>query len=223
MGQSDPPIRYDNAVVPFRDSTDMTANARQVHGREFWDSRFSEPGYAYGEEPNDFLRSTCQHMATGDALSLCEGEGRNAVYLARLGFRVTAVDFSEVGLAKASALAAKQGVTITTRVVDLADFDLGFACWDLVVSIFAQPPSPVRQRLFRQLHQALRPQGRLVLESKVAADATRDDRYPGVEILRGEIGPLTTSLAREEERELHEGLYHVGVQRTAQMVAFNSR
>lgn len=200
----------------------MTRKSRQVEKRNFWDSRFSEPGYAYGEEPNDFLRASCQHMAAGDALSLCEGEGRNAVYLASLGFRVTAVDFSEVGLAKARALAAKQGVTITTIVVDLADFDLGTARWDLVVSVFAQPPSATRQRLYRQLRQALRPHGRLVLESKVDVNATSDDRYPGAQILRGEIEPLTIALAREQERELNEGHYHVGMQRTVQILAFNS-
>jgi len=200
----------------------MTFEARQAHGREFWDSRFSEAGYAYGEEPNDFLRSTCRQSAVGDALSLCEGEGRNAVYLARLGFRVTAVDFSEVGLAKARALAEKQGVAITTLVADLADFDLGNARWDLVVSIFAQPPSPVRQRLYHQLHQALRPQGRLVLESKVDVNATAADRYPGVRILCGEIAPLTISLAQEQERSLNEGNYHIGVQRTAQILACKS-
>ena len=91
----------------------MTTQSRPVEKREFWDSRFSQPGYAYGEQPNDFLRATCQHMAPGEVLSLCEGEGRNAVYLARLGFQVTAVDFSEVGLTKARALAEKHGVAIT--------------------------------------------------------------------------------------------------------------
>jgi SAM-dependent methyltransferase len=200
----------------------MTANASPNERKAFWDSRFSEPGFAYGEQPNDFLRATCQHMAPGDVLSLCEGEGRNAVYLARLGFRVTAIDFSEVGLAKARALAARHGVEITTIVGDLADFDLGSARWDLVVSIFAQPPSAVRQRLYRQLHQALRPHGQLVLECKADLNATSDDRYPGARILCEEIAPLKISLAREQERELNEGQYHLGVKRTVQILAGNS-
>jgi len=200
----------------------MTAKSQQSKGKEYWDSRFSEPGYAYGEQPNDFLRASCQHLATGDVLSLCEGEGRNAVYLARLGYRVTAVDFSEVGLAKARTLAAKHNVTITTMVVDLADLDLGIARWDLVVSIFAQPPSAIRQRLYRQLQQALRPHGRLVLESKVDVNAIGANRYSGAQILREELAPLTIALAQEQERELNEGHYHVGVQRTVQIVAFNS-
>lgn len=200
----------------------MTAKPRQAESKAFWDSRFSEPGYAYGEQANDFLRASCQDMAACDALSLCEGEGRNAVYLARLGFRVTAVDFSEVGLAKARALAEKHGVTITTMVVDLADFDLGIARWDLLVSIFAQPPSPVRQRLYGQLQQALRPQGRLVLECKADVNATADDRYPGARILRQEIAPLKVVIAREQERDLNEGRYHLGVKRTVQLLAVNS-
>ncbi|MDB5989857.1 MAG: ubiG 2 [Herbaspirillum sp.] len=199
----------------------MTIKPPSPEQSQHWDSRFSEPGYAYGELPNDFLVEACRHMTGGDALSLCEGEGRNAVYLARLGFRVTAVDFSEVGLAKAQALAAKHGVTITTIVADLADFDLGIARWDLVLSIFAQPPSAIRQRLYRQMHQALRPQGRLVLETKVDLNAAGAERYPGVQILGEEMAPLTIALAREQERTLSEGRYHLGVQRTAQIVALN--
>ncbi|HEY4318869.1 MAG TPA: class I SAM-dependent methyltransferase [Herbaspirillum sp.] len=187
-----------------------------------WDDRFSEPGYAYGEQPNDFLVEACAQVpAGGDALSLCEGEGRNAVYLAKLGFRVTAVDFSEVGLAKARALAEKHGVKIDTIVADLADFDPGIGRWDLVLSIFAQPPSAIRQRLYRQMRQALRPQGRLVLETKVEIDATADGRYPGVHILSEELAPLTLEISREQERALSEGRYHSGMQRTAQILAIN--
>ncbi len=200
----------------------MADAANRSGRRQFWDSRFSEPGYAYGEQPNDFLRESCQGLAPGDALSLCEGEGRNAVYLARRGFRVTAIDFSEVGLAKARALAARHQVEITTVVVDLADFDLGYARWDLVLSIFAQPASAVRQRLYRQLHQALRPNGKLVLECKVETDGAADNRYPGAQILCDELSPLSISLVREQERELNEGRYHLGMKRTAQILAVNA-
>jgi len=199
--------------------TERMAPAPRNH--HYWDARFSESGYAYGEQPNDFLRAACADMAPGDALTLCEGEGRNAVYLARLGFRVTAVDFSEVGLAKANALAARHGVAITTIVADLADFDAGVGRWDLVASIFAQPASATRQRLYRQLRQSLRPGGAFVLEAKAEIDATAEDRYPGAAILENEIAPLAISVLREQERQLNEGRYHVGVQRTVQILAFN--
>ena len=78
---------------------------KEVKGAAYWDDRFQAPAYAYGEAPNDFLRWAAPQVKPGKALSLCEGEGRNAVFLAKLGFEVTAVDFSSVGLNKAKALA----------------------------------------------------------------------------------------------------------------------
>ena len=66
-----------------------------------WDQRYSESGYAYGTQPNDFLREVEPRLPRGRALCLAEGEGRNAVYLAQRGFDVVAVDQSSVGLAKA--------------------------------------------------------------------------------------------------------------------------
>lgn len=197
-------------------TTSIPASSQSRH----WDERFSEPGYAYGDQPNDFLVETCVHFQPGgDVLSLCEGEGRNAVFLARQGFRVTAVDFSEVGLAKARALADRHGVTITTVVADLADFDPGVGRWDAVLAIFAQPASEVRQRLYRRMQQALRPLGCFVSETKVDPAATGADRYPGVKILGEELAPLMLDIAREQERALSEGRYHAGVQRTAQILA----
>lgn len=190
---------------------------------ERWNARFAEPGYAYGDQPNDFLQAACSSMAPGDALTLCEGEGRNAVYLAKLGFRVTAVDFSEVGLRKANELAAAHGVAVTTLFADLADFDPGIGKWDLVVAIFAQPPSATRQRIYGRLQHCLRPGGAFVLETKVEVGATAQDRYPGAAILKGEIAPLEIRIVNEQDRQLNEGRYHSGIQRTVQIVAINPR
>ena len=64
----------------------------------FWNERYQEPGKAYGMEPNEFVRTHAQALRRGNILSLCEGEGRNAVFLAQLGHTVAAVDGSEVGL-----------------------------------------------------------------------------------------------------------------------------
>ncbi|MDQ6618494.1 MAG: class I SAM-dependent methyltransferase [Pseudomonadota bacterium] len=189
---------------------------------EYWDARFSEPGYAYGEHPNDFLRAAIAGIRPGEALSLAEGEGRNAVYLARLGFNVTAVDHSAVGLKKARELAAKHGVSITTELADLTDYDLGQDRWDLVLSIFSHPPSAMRQRLYRTVQRALRENGAFVLESKSVAGATDTSPYPGKAILRGELGPLRFAIAREVERDLDEGPYHAGMHRVVQILGFKA-
>ncbi len=70
-----------------------------------WNERYSEAGFAYGTEPNDFLLENFSKLTKGKVLCLAEGEGRNAVFLATKGFDVTAVDLSEVGLEKTLSLA----------------------------------------------------------------------------------------------------------------------
>jgi len=57
-----------------------------------WNERYAQPGFAYGTEPNEFLVSAAGRIPVGPVLSLGEGEGRNAAYLAGLGHRVVAVD-----------------------------------------------------------------------------------------------------------------------------------
>ena len=186
----------------------------------YWDARFKEPGYAYGIDANDFLVSVVGKFPVGDALCLCEGEGRNSTYLAGRGFRVTAVDFSTVALSKAMALANARGVNIKTQCADLADFDPGKSQWDLVTMIFGQPESAIRRALYARIKDCLRPGGAFVLETKSEQDATADSRYPGSAILRAELIGLDFEIAQDQSRMLKEGRYHDGVQHTAQILAF---
>ena len=109
-----------------------------------WDERFSEPGFSYGTAPNEFLVSIADKIPHGRILSLAEGEGRNAVYLASLGYQVTAVDGSEVGLRKALALATERDVTITTIHADLSDFAKDPEDWHGIVAIYCHVPSAIR-------------------------------------------------------------------------------
>jgi SAM-dependent methyltransferase len=132
---------------------------------KFWDERYSSDDYVYGTEPSDFLLDRWSILpAGGDILCLADGEGRNGVFLATKGMRVTGVDSSAVGLAKAERLAAERGVPITTVVADLSVWDLGEARWDGVVSIWAHLPAAVRSALHPRLARALRPGGVLLLE-----------------------------------------------------------
>jgi hypothetical protein len=89
-----------------------------------WDERFSVPEYVYGESPNDFIREIASsHLNEPmEVVCLCEGEGRNAVWLAELGHQVTNIDLSGVALEKCKALAAKRGVEVHTIQSDMADF-----------------------------------------------------------------------------------------------------
>ncbi len=191
-------------------------------GSRYWDDRFATSAYAYGEQANDFLVWAAPQVKKGKAISLSEGEGRNAVYLAQLGFEVTAVDFSSVGLAKAQALADKHHVKIECRLMDLQDLNLEPENWDLVVSIFSQPDAPIRQRLNAQLASSLKPGGAFILESKVSEDDTAAGKYPGAAILINEIAPLQVTFSNQGARDLSEGTYHVGSHTTAQLLAFRA-
>ncbi len=121
-----------------------------------WNERYRGETFAYGTEPNSFL---VEHAAllVGPVLSLAEGEGRNAVFLASLGLDVLGIDASEVGLAKAQKLAEAKGVSIRTEVVDLATYEPSAGSFGSVVSISAHLPSVVRRRLYPLIEQCLQP------------------------------------------------------------------
>lgn len=193
-----------------------------------WDQRYSEPGFAYGIEPNDFLAATATRYLPvgGEVLCLAEGEGRNAVYLARQGFRVTGVDSSAVGLTKARALAGEHGVEVATVVADLAEYDLGFARWDGIVSIWCHTPSALRARLHRAVVAALRPGGVFLLEAYTPAQLEHRTGGPPVAdmlmtlaAVREELAGLELVLGEEKVREVHEGAYHDGPSAVLQVVA----
>src|SRR4051794_36043557 len=104
-----------------------------------WNERYSADEFAYGTEPNAFLVQNAK-LLTGPVLSLAEGEGRNAVYLASLGLDVLGIDGSDVGMAKAQRLAASRGLTIRTEIADLAAYEPPANAFGAVVSIFAHLP-----------------------------------------------------------------------------------
>jgi SAM-dependent methyltransferase len=184
--------------------------------REFWNQRYTMPGFAYGTEPNDFLRDVAPRL-TGPVLCLGEGEGRNAVFLAGLGLEVTAIDLSAVGLQKAQGLATSRGVRLTTQVADLADFDLGQARWGAVVSIWCHLPPWVRTKVHGAIATALRPNGHFVLEAYTPRQLAFDTGGPkNAELfyepsaLRTELSGLSLERCDELERDVTEGDWHRG-------------
>lgn len=196
-------------------------------GVGFWDTRYSPEDYVYGRAPNDFLKSHAPTLpSNGDILCLADGEGRNGVYLASLGHRVTSVDISEVGIRKAEALARELNVPLTCAVADLAEYDLGSQRWDAVVSVFAHTPPPVRRRVHAAICGALRPGGRFVLEAYTAAQIGRGTGGPptpefmmSVEGLHDELAGMNIIEAREVVRDIVEGSGHTGDGAVVQLFA----
>jgi SAM-dependent methyltransferase len=191
-----------------------------------WDERFAQPGFAYGTEPNDFLREVVSTIPKGKVLSLAEGEGRNGVFLAQQGYDVTGVDSSKVGLAKAENLAKERGVTISTVVTDLAAYEIAPAAWSGIVSIFCHLPPPARSRLYRQAVAGLKPGGVLVLEAYTPKQLEFKtggppvaELMPTLAELKTELAGLQFEIAREIEREIHEGKLHDGKSAVVQILA----
>lgn len=195
-----------------------------------WDERYAADGYFYGTEPNDFLAEHAAAIPPGPVLELAAGEGRNGVWLAQRGHAVTAVDGSSVGLAKAEALARARGVAITTVCADLASYAIAPATWSGVVSIFCHLPPALRARVLGEAARGLVPGGALILEAYTPAQLAHGTGGPKdrallvtLDELRADLAGLELEIAREVEREIHEGTGHGGLSAVVQVVARRPR
>ncbi|MBT0666488.1 methyltransferase domain-containing protein [Geobacter pelophilus] len=190
-----------------------------------WDERYSEPGFSYGIAPNEFLVSVVDRIPNGRILSLAEGEGRNAVYLASLGYQVTGVDGSEVGLRKAAKLALERGVTITTIHADLSTFEIEPEVWDGIVAIYCHLPSAIRIPLHQAAVRGLKPGGAFVLEAFSKDQLPYDtggpkslDMLMSLDDLKQELAGLEFVHAVQMEREVLEGRGHTGLASVVQVL-----
>jgi SAM-dependent methyltransferase len=191
-----------------------------------WDERYSEAGFAYGTAPNEFLVSVADRIPHGQILSLAEGEGRNAVYLAALGYEVTGVDASLVGLRKARDLAVERGVTITTIHADLSTFEIESEQWDGIVACYCHLPSALRIPLHRAVVRGLKPGGVFVLEAFSKEQLAYDTGGPksldmllSLDEVRRELTGLEFIHAACLERDVREGRGHTGIASVVQLLA----
>ena len=189
-----------------------------------WNERYTSDEFAYGTEPNSFLAANAK-ILIGPVLSLAEGEGRNAVFLASLGLDVLAIDGSEVGLAKALELAASRGVAIRTEVADLATYEPPENSFGSVVSISAHLPSLIRKRLHRLVERCLKPGGIMLLEAYTIAQLARTTggpKDPDLLVARRELETEFPNceliLSQEIEREIVEGKFHTGLASVVQFI-----
>jgi SAM-dependent methyltransferase len=211
-------------VTDLASAPDDALRATDVGRR--WDDRYASPGYSFGTEPNDFLAAMADRIPRGRVLSLGEGEGRNAVYLARRGYDVLGVDASAVGLAKARELAAAAGVPIGTEVADLAQYEIALDGWEGIVSIFCHLRPEVRQRIHHQIVRGLKPGGVYMYEAYTPKQLEYGTGGPpDRELLvtladaKRELAGLEFVIAQETVREVVEGCRHVGHGAVVQVLA----
>lgn len=190
----------------------------------FWNERYSKTDYAYGKEPNSFLEAN-RKLVGEKVLCLAEGEGRNAVFLAKNGSDVTCIDYAEEGLRKAQQLAKENGVELTTLCADLINVDLKHEEWDSIVIIFGHFPSDLRKKVHEQIYSALKSGGTLVLEAyhknqinyKTGGPMNPELLYSKEELTK-DFKQFDQLEINETVREVIEGAFHHGQAAVIQVI-----
>ena len=206
--------------------TPPLAFARPLMDAAEWDRRYADSDRPPRREPVPVVAELVAPLEPGRALDLAAGTGRNAVWLARSGWRVTAVDFSRVGLAKARERADAAGVEMEYVVADVHDYDPAPLTFDLVLIAYLHPEPGARAQLFADVTRWVAPGGRLLVvgldasDPKAATGTMDPDRrftpdrlegaFPGIELTRCE------RVTRERETP-------DGVERSVDTVAWGLR
>lgn len=195
---------------------------------EMWNARYAAAEYVYGTAPSAFLSSQSALFSPGaTALVLADGEGRNGVYLASLGLRVTSIDISSAGNDKARRLAAERGVDLNIIRGDILTCAWVPEAYDFVVAVFIQFLNTTQRSLvFEGCRKTVKPGGRVLVHGfsaeqmgyesggprvldQLYTEALLADAFAGFEIVR---------LSRYE-LVLKEGKGHAGISALIDLVA----
>ena len=190
--------------------------------KEFWNERYSRPAYAYGTTPNKFFETQLPGVKPGSILMPGDGEGRNGVYAAKLGWKVTCADLSKAGRTKALALADANRVSLDYRVVDIEILNFEPSSFDAIALIYAHFAASRKAAIHQQLHSWLKPGGIIILEAFRKAHLEFNTANPNVGGPK-ELGMLYSPeelftgfpdyeviFLDEPDIRLQEGIYHDG-------------
>ncbi len=187
-----------------------------------WNERYSNEAFAYGEEPNQYLKAQLEKLPVGSILFPAEGEGRNAVFAAQLGWDVTAFDISQEGQKKANLLAEKKGVAIDYQVGPLEGLNFEDEQFDAIALIYAHFPAKIKSAYHQKLDTLLKKGGTIIFESfskKHLAYVMADEKVGGpkdidslfsIDEIKADFPNYTIVELVEKDIELSEGLYHNG-------------
>ena len=187
-----------------------------------WNDRYSKEEFAYCEQPNNYLKEQLAQLAVGTILFPAEGEGRNAVFAAKLGWTVSAFDISAEGKKKALRLAAINNVTIDYQVGELQALNYKTEQFDAIALIYAHFPAEIKSTCHQTLGKYLRKGGFIIFEafSKKHIDYnTANEKVGGpkdiamlfsIDEIKSDFVNYEIIELVEKEIELSEGLFHNG-------------
>lgn len=187
-----------------------------------WNDRYSNEEFAYGEEPNNYLKDELTKLPAGNILFPAEGEGRNAVFAAKLGWTVSAFDISSEGKIKALKLADKNEVSIDYQVGELESLSFKNEQFDVIALIYAHFPANVKSLYHKKFDEYLKKGGIIIFEAfskkhldyiavneKVGGPKDIESLFSTDEI-KSDFGNYEIIELAETEIELNEGIFHNG-------------
>jgi 2-polyprenyl-3-methyl-5-hydroxy-6-metoxy-1,4-benzoquinol methylase len=189
---------------------------------ERWDERYSNDEFAYGEQPNNYLKEQLEKLTVGTILFPAEGEGRNAVFAAKLGWTVSAFDISIEGKNKALQLGEANNVSIDYQVGELQTLDYNAEQFDAIALIYAHFPADIKSLYHKTLDKYLRKNGIVIFEafSKKHIDyISKNEKVGGpkdieslfsIDEIKSDFSNYEIIELTEKEIELNEGLFHNG-------------
>ena len=187
-----------------------------------WNDRYSKDEFAYGEQPNNYLKEQLEKLNVGAILFPAEGEGRNAVFAAKLGWAVSAFDISVEGKNKAFQLAETNNVTIDYQVGELQTLTFNTGQFDAIALIYAHFPAGIKSFYHKTLDNYLRKGGLVIFEafSKRHLDYIAKNENVGgpkeiemlfsIDEIKSDFANYEIIELEEKEIELKEGLFHNG-------------
>jgi len=185
--------------------------------KQFWNERYAASNFAYGKESNQFLKENLHFLPKGKVLFVAEGEGRNAVFVAKNGYEVSAFDYSESGQQKALMLAQEQGVSVDYLVSDVLELPYEKESFDGIVLIFAHFPAEIRKQAHLKLLELLKPGGKIIFEAfgkeqlNYTSGGPKDiDMLFSEGEVRNEFPGISFDSLSTEKIVLDEGLFHQG-------------
>ena len=191
--------------------------------KSFWNNRYAQDEYVYGIAPNQFFKEQLSLLPVGKLLLPAEGEGRNAVFAAKLGWDVTAFDNSEEALKKAMMLADNNGVHLDYSLNTFDDVSFKNESFDVIAFIYAH--SPKWHSNHKKLLKYLKPNGTVLLEGFSKNQIDNKSGGPkqlemlfSVSEIKEDFNPLTHQKVWEEDVSLKEGKFHEGKASVIRMI-----
>ena len=203
-----------------------------VEYKQFWDNRYENFEFAYGKNPNYFFKQSIEKLEPKSILMPADGEGRNGVFAAELGWNVTATDLSIEGKNKALQLAKEKKTSINYLVGDILEIDFPKEHFDAIGLIYAHFSASKISKIHKKIAKYLKPKGIVILEGyskkhleyrnsnpKVGGPNNLDMLF-SIESIRKDFPDFDIQLLEEKEIELKEGNFHNGIGNVIRFIGY---